>query len=355
MRCLNPRCEADLDNGELYCSPSCANSLLRDPVPPFPQEFAGVPGEPGSPERAAYAEAPARFTRENPGVLDALAAADFRGQPVHVERRVRVLGSARAGMWYADRVGEEFTVREAARGFYVVDNPGGRPSMEYSISADDCEPIEDSVGPFPAEPAFGSPEAVEQAAETIRNFTPGPWRIEDPLGPGILSIVAGPDDPGTWLDIAQVPVEESTTGIDSDTASNNAALLAAAPDLLAEVERLRDAMVQKEAERLDVVAENARFRLTLDVRGRGDAAERKQQDTLAAEVERLRGENERFRLDLVEQAASWHARELEALRQRDAQADALELLLRETEALGGHPAIRRARAIGHLTLRKAGR
>src|SRR5215207_6248610 len=30
----------------------------------------------------------------------------------------------------------------------------------------------ETVGPFPAEPAFGSPEAVEQAAETLRGFTP---------------------------------------------------------------------------------------------------------------------------------------------------------------------------------------
>src|SRR5688572_9996165 len=31
--------------------------------------------------------------------------------------------------------------------------------------------------PFTAVPAFGSSEAVEQAAETIRGFTPGPWEV----------------------------------------------------------------------------------------------------------------------------------------------------------------------------------
>lgn len=44
-----------------------------------------IPGEPGSPERATYVEAPARFASDNPGVVDALSAADFRGEPFRSE------------------------------------------------------------------------------------------------------------------------------------------------------------------------------------------------------------------------------------------------------------------------------
>jgi hypothetical protein len=42
------------------------------------------------------------------------------------------------------------------------------PACEAIIGASD--PAHDPVPPFPQEPAFGSPEAVEQAAETIRGL-----------------------------------------------------------------------------------------------------------------------------------------------------------------------------------------
>lgn len=112
-------------------------------VPPFPQKSAGVPGEPGSPERAAYAEAPARFARENPGVLDALAAADFRGD--HPESDV-------------DPEAEDRLDAEQGRNLVWCE-----PCQTAHLPGE-----HESVGPFPAEPAFGSPEAVEVAAEMIR-------------------------------------------------------------------------------------------------------------------------------------------------------------------------------------------
>jgi hypothetical protein len=62
-------------------------------------------------------------------------------------------------------------------------------------------------------------------------FTPGPWSVQDPLGPEQLSIVAG-DAPATWVDIAQIgvdPLEDYSPT--AAQAHANAHLIAAAPAL----------------------------------------------------------------------------------------------------------------------------
>lgn len=184
----------------------------------------------------------------------------------------------------------------------VLPFPSGLPPAgfqgDWPHAADDPR----TVGPFPQEPALGSPEAVEQAAETIRGFTPGPW-------------AAVPHDPGElrlkrrFWQIGQEHEPNKGVGFAFGEDDANARLIASAPDLLAEVERLR-------AER------------------EGDA-----------EI--------RFALNAAGLQAS--AREEEALRQRDTLADALESLLLETGALDAHPPIGRARAVGREALRKAGR
>lgn len=92
---------------------------------------------------------------------------------------------------------------------------------------------DESVGPFPQEPAPGSPEAVAQAAETIRGFTPGPWRRREPFH----EVWAG------TRHVATCPYQTNPyhSGKGSDEAAANAALIARAPELLAENERLRAA------------------------------------------------------------------------------------------------------------------
>ena len=69
--------------------------------------------------------------------------------------------------------------------------------------------------------------------------TPGPWSVEDPLGPEILSIVAGEGrTPYEWVHVAQVSVEkEDPFDPTPAQAKANAKLLAAAPDLLKALRR----------------------------------------------------------------------------------------------------------------------
>lgn len=66
-------------------------------------------------------------------------------------------------------------------------------------------------------------------------FTPGPWGIEDPLGPEVMSIVANPDgETYEWTFVAQVTADDDNTeaqGISFAEAQANARLIAAAPDL----------------------------------------------------------------------------------------------------------------------------
>lgn len=66
--------------------------------------------------------------------------------------------------------------------------------------------------------------------------TPGPWSIEDPMGPEIISIVCG-EDFQSGIDIAQI----GTTGEGSNDRRYlehmaNARLIAAAPELLEALE-----------------------------------------------------------------------------------------------------------------------
>jgi hypothetical protein len=204
----------------------------------------------------------------------------------------------------------------------------GYPCFCCGVSVRRPRPDE-PVGPFPSEPAPGSAEAVAQAAETIRGFTSGPWRVEDPLGPGILSIVAGPSYPGEWLDIAQVPVECETTGISAEEAVANARLITAAPDLLAEVVYLRT----KTANLQEGIKDRA--------------------------------ESERYWKAAAERALTGldrqHALAAEGSKKRDALADALPPLLAliEDRFTGASAAwkgeARAALAVGREALRKAGR
>lgn len=66
--------------------------------------------------------------------------------------------------------------------------------------------------------------------------TPGPWAVEDPMGPDILSIVANPDGPVyDWLHIAQIGTDNELDDPDQRSVEEhkaNARLIAAAPDLL---------------------------------------------------------------------------------------------------------------------------
>lgn len=70
----------------------------------------------------------------------------------------------------------------------------------------------------------------------MNRHTPGPWRVEDPLGPDILSIVAGSESPAEWVDVAQLSTDGSE--IDPRESAANAAMLAAAPELADALEDL---------------------------------------------------------------------------------------------------------------------
>lgn len=73
-------------------------------------------------------------------------------------------------------------------------------------------------------------------------FTPGPWGIEDPLGPEIMSIVANPEgETYEWTFVAQVTADDDNTeaqGISFAEAQANAALIRAAPELYTELRHL---------------------------------------------------------------------------------------------------------------------
>jgi hypothetical protein len=67
-------------------------------------------------------------------------------------------------------------------------------------------------------------------------FTPGPWAIEDPLGPEVLSIVHGGPESYHWRHIAEVPVsgDEDEGEVPASEAEANARLISAAPELYSE-------------------------------------------------------------------------------------------------------------------------
>lgn len=114
-----------------------------------------------------------------------------------------------------------FRDREVPPGDWRINNPDW-PSGEgpYLVPEDD-EPMP----PFPQEPAPGSAQAVEVAARTIRGFTPGPWKVVSK--PGDMTVGKGSRALAALL------------GLPDAEKIANARLMAAAPDLLAENERLR--------------------------------------------------------------------------------------------------------------------
>lgn len=76
--------------------------------------------------------------------------------------------------------------------------------------------------------------------------TPGPWAVEDPMG-FELSIVEGGKAPAEWRFIASLTlpgdgVEEPDADFPEQEIRANAALIAAAPDLLAERDTLLAAL-----------------------------------------------------------------------------------------------------------------
>ena len=76
-------------------------------------------------------------------------------------------------------------------------------------------------------------EGSDEKAKPAAQHTPGPWSVEDPMGPEILSVIANGDQPVyEWRHIAQLsmePEDKSDPSIVEQRA--NARLIAAAPDL----------------------------------------------------------------------------------------------------------------------------
>jgi transposase-like protein len=62
--------------------------------------------------------------------------------------KVRVVSAGKPSYWYANMVGEEFEVLEpdGGSGYWVVRNLAGRDGISYSISGEDCEPVEEYSG-----------------------------------------------------------------------------------------------------------------------------------------------------------------------------------------------------------------
>lgn len=64
--------------------------------------------------------------------------------------RIRVTKSSRPGYWYEPFIGQEFNVVKAKpgvaivhEGLVTVEHPEGTPGWTYSVSAADCEPVDD--------------------------------------------------------------------------------------------------------------------------------------------------------------------------------------------------------------------
>lgn len=78
---------------------------------------------------------------------------------------------------------------------------------------------------------------MRAAATSKPMHTPGPWAVEEPMGPQILSVVANGAAPAyDWVHVAQIgiddPEEQHEGGIPRLQAEADARLIASAPDLL---------------------------------------------------------------------------------------------------------------------------
>jgi len=77
-------------------------------------------------------------------------------------------------------------------------------------------------------------DLIAKARELDAKATPGPFAVQDPMGPDILSIVANPDaEPFEWIHVAQI----GTEAVGGDTRSfseheANAQLFAASRTLI---------------------------------------------------------------------------------------------------------------------------
>jgi hypothetical protein len=74
------------------------------------------------------------------------------------------------------------------------------------------------------------------------SHTKGPWDVENPMEESLWIVEAG-REAYDWTPIATIPIGEPNGGFDAITAEANAALLAAAPDLL---EALRSLLAECE-------------------------------------------------------------------------------------------------------------
>lgn len=169
--------------------------------------------------------------------------------PPPVVRKVRVTGTSQPSNWYANRIGEEFEIEEIHPGFFVVRNPGGREDMRYLIAAADCEPVTADTAP--------DVDSLSAIAERDR-------RIED--------LADWNEQSRIQRDALAAEVERLRTELQHQSALWQTALGHAAQQD-AEIKGLRAAIIDKERELLDTVAENSRLRLTLDVRERGDGGD----------------------------------------------------------------------------------
>jgi hypothetical protein len=76
--------------------------------------------------------------------------------------------------------------------------------------------------------------------------TPGPWTVEDPLGPEILNIVARAGRRvRDWKIVAQISASLEDAEIPFFEAKANANLIAAAPELLLAAVRIHDWLMAK--------------------------------------------------------------------------------------------------------------
>jgi hypothetical protein len=198
------------------------------------------------------------------------------------------------------------------------------------------------AAPSPVEPPLGSPGAMAQAAETIRRFTPGPWRIEDPMGPETLSVVHGEGGPADWIFIAWVDVcgDDGEVNVTPEEGWANAALIARAPELLAEVERLRP--FESALDELQIEAE----RIRAQVAAHENYAVRVQATIAQARQEADRLWEDLGRMTVARDVCADLCKDTE--RERDALADALEAEI--AERYGGMTIAQFAKEVGDITL-----